>query len=77
MSALLLVSTSVTFALVSAAGRNRKLQGLAAAIVKLWEKCEIAKIAIKRGAQNTNSELMAEELKVCEIGYVSYDKWNN
>lgn len=44
-------------------GRNRKLQGLAASIVKLWEKCEIAKIAIKRGAQNTNSELMAEELK--------------
>ncbi|KAK4393036.1 CRM-domain containing factor CFM2, chloroplastic [Sesamum angolense] len=43
--------------------RNRKLQGLAAAIVKLWEKCEIAKIAIKRGVQNTNSELMAEELK--------------
>ncbi|XP_075501213.1 CRM-domain containing factor CFM2, chloroplastic isoform X2 [Primulina tabacum] len=46
-----------------ALGRNRKLQGLAASIVKLWEKCEIAKIAIKRGVQNTNSELMAEELK--------------
>ncbi|XP_044505930.1 CRM-domain containing factor CFM2, chloroplastic-like isoform X2 [Mangifera indica] len=46
-----------------ALGRNRKLQGLAAAIIKLWEKCEIAKIAIKRGVQNTNSELMAEELK--------------
>lgn len=46
-----------------ALGRNRKLQGLAAAIIKLWEKCEIAKIAVKRGAQNTNSELMAEELK--------------
>ncbi|XAR51812.1 hypothetical protein NMG60_11006550 [Bertholletia excelsa] len=44
-------------------GRNRKLQGLAASIVKLWEKCEIAKIAIKRGVQNTNSEIMAEELK--------------
>ncbi|KAL6552996.1 hypothetical protein OROGR_006838 [Orobanche gracilis] len=43
--------------------RNSKYQGLAASIVKLWEKCEIAKIAIKRGAQNTNSELMAEELK--------------
>ncbi|CAH9084561.1 unnamed protein product [Cuscuta europaea] len=42
---------------------NRSLQGLAAAIVKLWEKCEIAKIAVKRGAQNTNSKLMAEELK--------------
>ncbi|PIN23560.1 hypothetical protein CDL12_03706 [Handroanthus impetiginosus] len=46
-----------------ALGRNRKLQGLAASIVKLWEKCEIAKIAIKRGVQNTNTELMAEELK--------------
>ncbi|CAH9099635.1 unnamed protein product [Cuscuta epithymum] len=42
---------------------NRSLQGLAAAIVKLWEKCEIAKIAVKRGVQNTNSKLMAEELK--------------
>ncbi|CAI9111095.1 OLC1v1011232C1 [Oldenlandia corymbosa var. corymbosa] len=46
-----------------ALGRNRNLQGLAVAISKLWEKCEIAKIAIKRGVQNTNSELMAEELK--------------
>ncbi|KAL2528791.1 CRM family member 2 [Forsythia ovata] len=46
-----------------ALGRNKKLQGLAASIVKLWEKCEIAKIAIKRGVQNTNSEIMAEELK--------------
>lgn len=44
-------------------GRNRKHQGLAVAMVKLWEKCEIAKIAVKRGVQNTNSELMAEELK--------------
>lgn len=32
-------------------------------MLKLWEKCEIAKIASKRGIQNTNSELMAEELK--------------
>ncbi|KAL7100771.1 hypothetical protein ACP275_08G015800 [Erythranthe tilingii] len=46
-----------------ALGRNRKHQGLAACIVKLWEKCEIAKIAVKRGVQNTNSVLMAEELK--------------
>ncbi|KAJ6965795.1 CRM-domain containing factor CFM2 [Populus alba x Populus x berolinensis] len=46
-----------------ALGRNTKHQGLAAAIVKLWEKCEIAKIAVKRGVQNTNSELMAQELK--------------
>ncbi|XP_019183525.1 PREDICTED: CRM-domain containing factor CFM2, chloroplastic isoform X2 [Ipomoea nil] len=51
-----------------ALSRNRKLQGLAAAIVKLWEKCEIAKIAVKRGAQNTNSELMAEELKLLTGG---------
>ncbi|KAL0014228.1 hypothetical protein SO802_001297 [Lithocarpus litseifolius] len=46
-----------------ALGRNGNLQGLAASIVKLWEKCEIAKIAVKRGVQNTNSEMMAEELK--------------
>ncbi|KAK1397733.1 CRM-domain containing factor CFM2, chloroplastic [Heracleum sosnowskyi] len=46
-----------------ALGRNRNLQGLAAAIIKLWERCEIAKIAIKRGVQNTNSELIAKELK--------------
>ncbi|KAL5582467.1 hypothetical protein UlMin_014909 [Ulmus minor] len=46
-----------------ALGRNRNLQGLASSIVKLWEKCEIAKIAVKRGVQNTNSEIMAEELK--------------
>ncbi|KAH0659399.1 hypothetical protein KY289_028147 [Solanum tuberosum] len=44
-------------------GRNRKLQGLAAAIVKLSDKCEIAKVSVKKGVQNTNSELMAEELK--------------
>ncbi|XP_062151304.1 CRM-domain containing factor CFM2, chloroplastic isoform X2 [Alnus glutinosa] len=44
-------------------GRNRNLQGLAISIIKLWEKCEIAKIAVKRGVQNTNSEMMAEELK--------------
>ncbi|KAF9606875.1 hypothetical protein IFM89_029474 [Coptis chinensis] len=46
-----------------ALGRNRRLQGLAVSMVKLWEKCEIAKVAIKRGVQNTNSDLMAEELK--------------
>uniref|UniRef100_A0A5B6Z670 CRM domain-containing protein n=1 Tax=Davidia involucrata TaxID=16924 RepID=A0A5B6Z670_DAVIN len=56
-------------------GRNRKLQGLAASIVKLWEKCEIAKIAVKRGVQNTNSELMAEELKLLTGGtLLSRDK---
>ncbi|XP_027358991.1 CRM-domain containing factor CFM2, chloroplastic-like [Abrus precatorius] len=46
-----------------ALGRNRNLQGLAAAIIKLWERCEIVKIAIKRGVQDTNSEMMAEEIK--------------
>lgn len=45
-------------------GRNKKLHGLAAAIIKLWERCEIVKIAIKRGVLNTNGELMAEEIKV-------------
>ncbi|KAL5809920.1 hypothetical protein ACOSQ4_026488 [Xanthoceras sorbifolium] len=38
-------------------GRNRKLQGLAAAILKLWEKSLIAKIAVKWGVPNTNNEL--------------------
>ncbi|KAJ8452113.1 hypothetical protein Cgig2_016694 [Carnegiea gigantea] len=47
-----------------ALGRNRELQGLAAAMVKLWEKSSIAKIAIKRGVLNTNNDRMAEELKV-------------
>ncbi|KAH0465591.1 hypothetical protein IEQ34_005694 [Dendrobium chrysotoxum] len=46
-----------------ALGRNRNLQGLAVSIIKLWEKIEVAKIAIKRGAQNANSGIMAEELK--------------
>ncbi|KAK2986787.1 hypothetical protein RJ640_011012 [Escallonia rubra] len=44
-------------------GRNRKLQGLAAAILKLWEKCHIAKIAVKWGIPNTDNEQMADELK--------------
>ncbi|CAL2274670.1 unnamed protein product [Prunus armeniaca] len=46
-----------------ALGRNRELQGLANAMMKLWEKSAIAKIAIKRGVQNTCNERMAEELK--------------
>ncbi|XP_020276962.1 CRM-domain containing factor CFM2, chloroplastic isoform X3 [Asparagus officinalis] len=46
-----------------ALGRNRNLQGLAVSMIKLWEKCEVAKIAVKRGVQNTNSEIMVEELK--------------
>lgn len=44
-------------------GRNTKLQGLAAAILKLWEKCFIVKIALKWGAPNTNNEQMASQLK--------------
>jgi len=45
-------------------GRNRNHQGLAAAIVKLWEKSLVVKIAVKRGIQNTNNKIMAEEIKV-------------
>ncbi|KAF8399079.1 hypothetical protein HHK36_014945 [Tetracentron sinense] len=44
-------------------GRNTKLQGLAAAIMKLWEKSLIMKIAVKWGIPNTNNEQMAWELK--------------
>ncbi|KAL5751331.1 hypothetical protein ACOSP7_025934 [Xanthoceras sorbifolium] len=46
-----------------ALGRNRNHQGLAAAIIKLWEKSLVAKIAVKRGIQNTNNKLMSEEIK--------------
>ncbi|CAM8893150.1 unnamed protein product [Rhodiola kirilowii] len=46
-----------------ALGRNRDLQGLAQAMVKLWQTNAIAKIAIKRGVLNTLNEKMAEELK--------------
>ncbi|CAM8906164.1 unnamed protein product [Rhodiola kirilowii] len=49
-------------------GRNRKLQGLASAIVKLWEKTHIVKIAIKWGVQNTDNEQMARELKSYQQG---------
>jgi hypothetical protein len=45
-------------------GRSRQLQGLASAMVKLWEKSSIAKIALKRGVQLTTSERMAEDIKV-------------
>ncbi|KAL4577594.1 hypothetical protein LXL04_013704 [Taraxacum kok-saghyz] len=44
-------------------GRNQNLQGLASAILKLWEKCNIAKIALKWGIPNSNNEQMADELK--------------
>lgn len=46
------------------AGRNSRFQGLADAILKLWQKSVIAKIAVKRGITNTNNEQMAEELQV-------------
>lgn len=46
-----------------AVGRNRQLQGLAVAMIKLWEKSSIAKIALKRGVQLTTSERMVEEIK--------------
>uniref|UniRef100_A0A7N0RCK6 CRM domain-containing protein n=1 Tax=Kalanchoe fedtschenkoi TaxID=63787 RepID=A0A7N0RCK6_KALFE len=46
-----------------ALGRNRNHQGLAAAIIKLWEKSLVVKIAVKRGIQNTNNKLMAEEIQ--------------
>ncbi|CAD6256485.1 unnamed protein product [Miscanthus lutarioriparius] len=46
-----------------ALGRSRQLQGLANAMVKLWEKSSIAKVALKRGVQLTTSERMAEDIK--------------
>lgn len=45
-------------------GRSRQHQGLAAAMLKLWERSSIAKIALKRGVQLTTSERMAEDIKV-------------
>ncbi|XP_010506878.1 PREDICTED: CRM-domain containing factor CFM3, chloroplastic/mitochondrial-like isoform X2 [Camelina sativa] len=51
-----------------ALGRNRNHQGLAAAILQIWEKSLIAKIAVKRGIQNTNNKLMADELKALTGG---------
>ncbi|CAN1785458.1 CRM-domain containing factor CFM3A, chloroplastic/mitochondrial [Linum perenne] len=46
-----------------ALGRTRNLQGLAVAMIKLWNKSSIAKIALKRGVQLTTSERMAEDIK--------------
>lgn len=46
-----------------ALGRSRQLQGLAAAMIKLWERSSIAKITLKRGVQLTTSERMAEDIK--------------
>ncbi|KAL7247316.1 hypothetical protein ACSBR2_002268 [Camellia fascicularis] len=49
---------------------SRELRGLALAMamVKLWERSVIAKIAIKRGVLNTCNERMAEELKILTGG---------
>ncbi|KAF7009546.1 hypothetical protein CFC21_024068 [Triticum aestivum] len=46
-----------------ALGRSSNLQGLAASMIKLWERCEVAKIAMKRGPYCIDSELVSEELK--------------
>lgn len=46
-----------------AVGRSRQLQGLAVAMIKLWEKSSIVKVALKRGVQLTTSERMAEDIK--------------
>ena len=45
-------------------GRSSNLQGLAASMIKLWERCEVAKIAMKRVSQCIDIELVSEELKV-------------
>ncbi|XP_068643062.1 chloroplastic group IIA intron splicing facilitator CRS1, chloroplastic [Aristolochia californica] len=49
-------------------GRNSKLQGLASAILKLWERSHIVKIAVKYGSPNTDNEKMAWELKLLTGG---------
>ncbi|KAK9288996.1 hypothetical protein L1049_017467 [Liquidambar formosana] len=46
-----------------ALGRSRQLQGLAVAMIKLWERSLIAKISLKRGVQLTTSERMAVDIK--------------
>ncbi|XP_042461830.1 CRM-domain containing factor CFM3, chloroplastic/mitochondrial-like isoform X1 [Zingiber officinale] len=53
-----------------ALGRNKHHHGLASAILKLWEKSLVVKIAVKQGVQNTNNKLMAEELKALTGGTV-------
>lgn len=37
------------------------------AMIKLWERSSIAKIALKRGVQLTTSERMAEDIKVTNL----------
>jgi hypothetical protein len=36
------------------------------AMIKLWEKSSIVKVALKRGVQLTTSERMAEDIKVVQ-----------
>ncbi|KAE9455398.1 hypothetical protein C3L33_12701, partial [Rhododendron williamsianum] len=43
--------------------RKQAAPGLASAMIKLWERSKIAKVALKRGVQLTTSERMAEEIK--------------
>uniref|UniRef100_A0A453C5M3 CRM domain-containing protein n=1 Tax=Aegilops tauschii subsp. strangulata TaxID=200361 RepID=A0A453C5M3_AEGTS len=50
-------------AIVPGFRRSSNLQGLAASMIKLWERCEVAKIAMKRGPYCIDSELVSEELK--------------
>ena len=59
--------------LFATAGRNRELQGLASAMMKLWETSAIAKIAIKRGVPHTCNERMAEELRVLLTNSWNFD----
>ena len=49
------------------AGRNSELEGLAAAILKLWDRVDVVKIQVKRGVMNTSNERMANELRVCTL----------
>lgn len=53
-----------------ALGRSRQHQGLAAAMVKLWERSSIVKIGLKRGVQLTTSERMAEDIKKLTGGMI-------
>lgn len=52
------------YCLLKSVGRSRQHEGLAAAMVRLWEKSSIAKVALKRGVPLTTSERMAEDIKV-------------
>ncbi|XP_078172329.1 CRM family member 3A [Carex rostrata] len=53
-----------------ALGRSRQHEGLAAAMVRLWEKSSIAKVALKRGVPLTTSERMAEDIKKLTGGMI-------